>query len=101
MSKNFGTVNYKRNAPSTFGVNQVIKGWTEGLQLMSIGDKVEFYIPYAFHSPIAPPQSFSTHRLSFSWNLAYGAAGRPPTIPKYSSLVFVVELFEINGKSEL
>lgn len=46
---------------------------------MSIGDKFEFYIP---------------------WKLAYGADGRPKIIPKFASLIFVVELFEINGKSD-
>ncbi len=64
---------YSRNEPTTFGVGQVIPGWTEGLQLMSVGSKYKFYIPY---------------------NLAYGAQGTQG-IPPFSTLVFDVELLEI------
>ncbi len=64
----------ERGEPATFGLNQVIRGWTEGVQLMSVGSKFEFYIPY---------------------DLAYGPEGRPPTIPPYSALVFEIELLEI------
>jgi len=70
----------KRGEPSSFGVGQVIAGWTEILQLMVIGDKFEVYIP---------------------WDKAYGANGSPPRIPAYSSLIFSVELLGINDKTDL
>jgi len=62
---------------ATFGVSQVIKGWTEGLQLMSPGSSYKFIIP---------------------WKLAYGAAGRAPKIPAKANLIFDVELLAIDAK---
>lgn len=64
---------YKRNKPSAFPVNRVIKGWTEGLQLMSPGSKFKFYIPS---------------------DLAYGQNGSR-SIPPNSALIFEVELLEV------
>lgn len=65
---------YKRNEPTTFRANQVIKGWTEALTLMPIGSKWELYIPY---------------------DLAYGARETGGEIKPYSTLIFEVELLDI------
>lgn len=65
----------QRNKTATFGLNQVISGWTEGLQYMKEGDKFRFFIPY---------------------NLAYGEQARGATIKGFSTLIFEVELFRVN-----
>ena len=65
---------YKRNQPASFPVNGVIRGWTEALQLMHVGDKWELTIPS---------------------DLAYGRQGAGNSIPPDAILIFEVELLEI------
>lgn len=64
----------KRGEPAVFGVNQVIRGWVEALQLMKEGAKWRLYIPY---------------------NMAYGENGAGEMIPPYSALIFDVELIKV------
>ena len=74
-----GTVfdsSYKRGSPTTFAPNQVIKGWTEAMQLMVEGDKWELYIPS---------------------DLAYGDRGSPPKIGGGDTLIFQMEIINIKG----
>lgn len=63
-----------RGQPATFGVNQLIQGWQEALQLMNAGSKWRLYIPY---------------------HLAYGEQGAGNDIPPYATLIFDLELLEI------
>ncbi|MDH7944925.1 FKBP-type peptidyl-prolyl cis-trans isomerase [Pseudohongiella sp. SYSU M77423] len=65
-----------RGEPAEFALNQVIPGWTEGLQLMQTGDTYRLYIPS---------------------DLGYGPGGSGP-IPPFATLVFDVELLEVNGQ---
>ena len=70
---------YSRGAPVTFGVGQVIQGWTEALQLMKVGSKYKLFIPS---------------------ELAYGAGGAGELIGPNAALVFEVELLDIPSQSE-
>jgi FKBP-type peptidyl-prolyl cis-trans isomerase FklB len=65
---------YKHGAPATFGVMEVIPGWTEALQKMKVGDKWQLFIPA---------------------NLGYGDASPAPSIPSGSALVFELELLDV------
>ncbi|GAA5505977.1 FKBP-type peptidyl-prolyl cis-trans isomerase [Novipirellula caenicola] len=65
---------YARREPATFRLNEVVPGWTEGLQLIGEGGMIELEIPY---------------------QLGYGPQGNPGSIPPYATLHFKVELHEI------
>ena len=65
---------YKRGKPATFGVHQVIRGWTEALQLMPVGSKWRLFIPSS---------------------LGYGARGAGGSIPPHATLIFDVELLSM------
>lgn len=67
---------YDRGEPIEFPLNQVIPGWTEGVQLMSVGSKYKFFVPYT---------------------LGYGEQGAGGVIPPFATLIFVVELLDINA----
>jgi FKBP-type peptidyl-prolyl cis-trans isomerase len=65
---------YDRNQPLTLALNSVIPGWTEGVQMMPVGSKYRFYIPY---------------------QLGYGERGAGQDIPPFSTLIFDIELLKI------
>lgn len=72
-----GTVfdsSYERGKPITFKLRNVVPGWTEGMQYVSEGGKIELEIPSS---------------------LGYGAQGSPPSVPPFSTLHFIVELHEV------
>lgn len=65
---------YDRNEPLSLSLNRVIPAWTEGVQLMPVGSKYRFYVPY---------------------KLGYGESGAGQDIPPYSTLIFDIELMKI------
>jgi FKBP-type peptidyl-prolyl cis-trans isomerase FkpA len=65
---------YERGKPISFKLRNVVKGWTEGMQYVSEGGKIELEIPSS---------------------LGYGAQGSPPSVPPFATLHFIVELHEV------
>ena len=70
---------YQRGEPVSFTPTDVIKGWSEALQLMKEGEKWELYVPS---------------------DLAYGEEGQAPFIPKKCPIMFVLELLKVEGESK-
>lgn len=104
---------YSRGSPTTFAPNQVIKGWTEAMQLMVEGttrkhilcsstsviillhfDLTIFILPKLYHTG-------DKYELYIPSELAYGERGSPPKIPPNSALVFTIEMIEIKGGKTL
>ncbi len=75
LNGNIFDSSFERGQPIDFGLNQVIPGWTEGMQHINEGGEIELYIPY---------------------NLGYGEQGAGGAIPPYATLIFKVQLIKIN-----
>jgi len=71
---------YERQETATIALKDTIPGWSEGLQLMNVGSKYRFYVPF---------------------ELGYGEAGKRPEVPPYSTLLFSVELVDIVGTKKV
>jgi hypothetical protein len=115
---------YKRGQPATFAPNQVIKGWTEAMQLMKEGDKWELYIPsvHAFPYCLKEREKKNVFLHFEAWSfvciyycyphmltcdihtktkkdLAYGARGAGRDIPGNSALIFTLEMLKVNMRT--